>query len=62
MMEMLKHHCILQFIIFTTPVITNLTTMQSIKVEREVPAGWRLEIDTTYGHNTVELIKVMERE
>ena len=41
----------------TTQVITNLTTMQSIKVEREVPAGWRLEIDTTYGHNTVELIK-----
>nr|WP_307838031.1 phage tail domain-containing protein [Bacillus thuringiensis] len=41
----------------TNPVITNLTTMNSIKIEREVPAGWRLEIDTAYGHNTVVLVK-----
>lgn len=41
----------------TSPIITNLTTIEFIKIERDVPAGQRLEINTAYGQKTVQLIK-----
>ncbi|EJQ03092.1 phage distal tail protein [Bacillus paranthracis] len=42
----------------TNPKITNLTTMKSVQINRDILAGERLEINTAYGQNTVELVGI----
>ncbi|OJE45034.1 phage tail protein [Bacillus proteolyticus] len=42
----------------TDPQITNLTTMKSVKINRDILAGERLEINTAYRQNTVELVGI----
>lgn len=38
------------------PKITNLTTGEFIKVNRSIPAGYRLVINTEFGNKTVEIV------
>lgn len=40
----------------TNPRITNLTTGEFIKVNREIPAGYKLILDTSFGNKRVEII------
>ncbi|MBW3491129.1 phage tail domain-containing protein [Bacillus sp. FDAARGOS_1420] len=42
----------------TNPRVTNLTTMKGIQINRDILAGERLEINTAYGQNTVELVGI----
>ncbi|MFF5993716.1 phage tail family protein [Lysinibacillus sp. KU-BSD001] len=38
------------------PKITNLTTGEFIKVNREIPTGYKLILDTSFGHKRVEIV------
>lgn len=38
------------------PRITNLTTGEFIRVNREIPAGYKLILDTTFGNKRVEIV------
>ncbi|MEA0563484.1 phage tail family protein [Lysinibacillus irui] len=40
----------------TNPRITNLTTGEFIKVNREIPTGYKLILDTSFGNKRVEIV------
>ncbi|MEC2390221.1 phage tail protein [Bacillus thuringiensis serovar shandongiensis] len=40
----------------TNPIITNQATNEFIKINREIQAGQRIEINTAYGQKTVEIV------
>lgn len=40
----------------TNPRITNLTTGEFIKVNRAIPAGYKLILDTSFGNKRVEIV------
>lgn len=40
----------------TNPKITNLTTGEFIKVNRAIPAGYKLILDTSFGNKRVEIV------
>ena len=40
----------------TNPRITNLTTGEFIKVNRAIPVGYRLILDTSFGNKRVEIV------
>lgn len=40
----------------TNPKITNLTTGEFIKVNRAIPVGYRLILDTSFGNKRVEIV------
>lgn len=40
----------------TNPKITNLSTGEFIKVNREIPAGYKLILDTSFGNKRVEIV------
>lgn len=40
----------------TNPRITNLTTGEFIKVNREIPIGFKLILDTSFGNKRVEIV------